>query len=50
MTDHVREDQFLGVGRDFPVGENPSLWATLELCDQDGEGAASKAGPKKKRK
>jgi hypothetical protein len=33
ITDFVREDQFLGVGRDFPVGENPSLWATLELRD-----------------
>lgn len=26
-------DQFLGVGREFPVAEDPSLWATLELCD-----------------
>ena len=33
IGDHVRDDQFLGVGREFPVGENPSLWATLELCD-----------------
>ena len=33
IADHVHEDQFLGVGRDFPVGENPSLWATLELRD-----------------
>lgn len=33
ITDHVREDQFLGAGREFPVGENPSLWATLELHD-----------------
>ena len=33
IADHVREDQFLGVGRDFPIGENPSLWATLELRD-----------------
>jgi hypothetical protein len=33
VADNVREDQFLGVGRDFPVGENPSLWATLELRD-----------------
>jgi hypothetical protein len=33
VADHVREDQFLGVGRDFPIGENPSLWATLELRD-----------------
>ena len=31
VSDHIREDQFLGVGRDFPLGENPSLWATLEL-------------------
>ncbi len=31
VSDHDREDQFLGVGRDFPLGENPSLWATLEL-------------------
>jgi hypothetical protein len=33
IADHVRDDQFLGVGRDFPVGENPSLWATIELRD-----------------
>ena len=33
IGDHVRDDQFLGVGREFPVGENPSLWTTLELCD-----------------
>ncbi|MGO9598035.1 MAG: hypothetical protein ACLP7Q_08570 [Isosphaeraceae bacterium] len=31
VSDHERESQFLGVGRDFPIGENPSLWATLEL-------------------
>lgn len=31
VSDGEREDQFLGVGRDFPIGENPSLWATLEL-------------------
>jgi hypothetical protein len=31
ISDHVREDQFLGVGREFPVGENPSLWSVLEL-------------------
>jgi hypothetical protein len=31
VSDHEREDQFIGVGRDFPIGENPSLWATLEL-------------------
>jgi hypothetical protein len=33
ITDHMREDQFLGIGGDFPVGENPSLWSTLELHD-----------------
>jgi hypothetical protein len=33
VADHIRDDQFLGVGRDFPLGENPSLWATLELRD-----------------
>jgi len=33
VSDHVREDQFLGVGRDFPIGENPSLWSTIELKD-----------------
>jgi len=33
IADHVREDQFLGVGRDFPIGENPSLWTTIELRD-----------------
>jgi hypothetical protein len=33
IADHVRDDQFLGVGREFPVGENPSLWTTLELRD-----------------
>jgi hypothetical protein len=33
VSDHVREDQFLGVGRDFPIGENPSLWSTIELRD-----------------
>ena len=33
IADHVREDQILGAGREFPVGDNPSLWATLELRD-----------------
>jgi hypothetical protein len=32
ISDRIRPDQFLGVGREFPLGENPSLWATLELC------------------
>lgn len=33
VSDQIREDQFLGVGRDLPIGENPSLWSTLVLCD-----------------
>jgi hypothetical protein len=33
ISDHIREDQFLSVGREFPVGDNPSLWATIELRD-----------------
>jgi hypothetical protein len=33
LADSIREDQFVGVGREFPIGENPSLWATLELRD-----------------
>jgi hypothetical protein len=33
VTDPERPDEFLGVGREFPVGENPSLWSTLELIE-----------------
>lgn len=33
VIDPERDDQFLGVGREFPVGEDPSLWSTLELRD-----------------
>jgi hypothetical protein len=33
VADFVREDQYFTVGADFPVGENPSLWSTLELRD-----------------
>ncbi len=33
VTDPDRGDQFLGVGREFPVGEDPSLWATLVLAE-----------------
>jgi hypothetical protein len=32
IADHDREDQFLGIGREFPLGENPSLWSSLELA------------------
>jgi hypothetical protein len=34
VTDLEREDRFLTVGRDFPIGEDPSLWAVLELVDR----------------
>lgn len=33
VTDPDRGDQFLGIGREFPVGEDPSLWSTLDLRD-----------------
>ena len=33
VADPGQEDQFLGPGREFPVGENPSLWSTLELVE-----------------
>ncbi len=31
VSDPDRGDEFLTVGRDFPIAEDPSLWATLEL-------------------
>ena len=33
VTDPDRGDIFSGVGREFPVGEDPSLWSTLVLTD-----------------
>ncbi len=33
VSDQIRDDQYLAVGREFPVEENPSLWSTLELVD-----------------
>ncbi|WP_435010163.1 hypothetical protein P12x_001393 [Tundrisphaera lichenicola] len=33
VTDPDRGDLYLGVGREFPIGEDPSLWATLVLAD-----------------
>lgn len=33
VTDPDRGDHFAGVGREFPVGEDPSLWSTLTLDD-----------------
>lgn len=35
VSDPDRPDEFLGPGREFPVGENPSLWSTLELVEGD---------------
>ena len=35
VSDADRESQYLGVGREFPLGENPSLWSTLELRDPE---------------
>lgn len=31
VADPDLPDEVLGVGREFPIGENPSLWSTLEL-------------------
>jgi hypothetical protein len=33
IADFVRADQYFTVGKEFPVGENPSLWSTLVLRD-----------------
>ena len=33
VTDPDRGEIYSGVGREFPVGEDPSLWATLILAD-----------------
>jgi hypothetical protein len=33
VTDPDRGEQYLGVGREFPIGEDPSLWATLSLVE-----------------
>ncbi len=41
VTDPERPDEFLGVGREFPVAENPSLWSTLELVEPEEVGAKS---------
>ncbi len=35
VFDPDRTDEILGVGREFPAGENPSLWSTLELRDSE---------------
>jgi len=31
VRDHEKGDQFLAVNADFPVADDPSLWAVLEL-------------------
>lgn len=31
ISDADRGDEFLTIGREFPIGEDPSLWSTLEL-------------------
>lgn len=33
VNDADRGDQFLTLGREFPIGEDPSLWPTLELVE-----------------
>ncbi|MFO0959624.1 MAG: hypothetical protein U0800_19685 [Isosphaeraceae bacterium] len=33
IGDPERGDSFLALGREFPIGEDPSLWATLALQD-----------------
>lgn len=33
VNDAARGEAYSGVGREFPVGEDPSLWATLVLDD-----------------
>ena len=33
VTDPDREGQALGTGSPFPIGENPTLWSTLELVE-----------------
>jgi len=45
VSDSELPDQFLTVGREFPIGENPSLWATLELQDAvEAKGSRSRKG------
>ncbi len=47
LFDPACDDQFLGVGRDFPIGDDPSLWATLELVgDEAPRAGAGRARPR----
>lgn len=48
LHDPVVGDQFLTVGRDFPIGEDPSLWSTLELAAAPSSPAAAIASPRKR--
>ncbi|WZO97005.1 hypothetical protein EP7_004017 [Isosphaeraceae bacterium EP7] len=41
VTDQERDDLYLGIGREFPVGEDPSLWASLDLRESDGSAMQS---------
>lgn len=50
VGDPERGDSFLTLGREFPVGEDPSLWATLVLQDspekqETRHGRAPRQGP-----
>jgi hypothetical protein len=35
VADPDLPDEVLGMGREFPIGENPSLWSTVELCEPE---------------
>lgn len=48
LTDPERGDRFLTVGRDFPIGEDPSLWATLELRDDPAPDRPAAARPRRR--
>jgi hypothetical protein len=52
LMSESKGDQFLTVGRDFPVGEDPSLWCSLQLKPGEGPApeAVTAATPARKRK
>jgi hypothetical protein len=33
LRDHIHDSQYFAGGREFPIGENPGLWSTIELRD-----------------
>jgi hypothetical protein len=45
VRDPARGEQFLGVGREFPVESDPSLWITLELRDDAPPSVSSSSSP-----